>query len=1240
MSLALVVPLLALGQAAQPACTTIAQCAALIADLQAQIAALQAGQGASQTPPLPQATPFIPPPFTPNGCPAPTQNLSFGDSGSGVSNLQQFLKQQGVSIYPEGLVTGFFGPATERAVERFQVRYVIIPGGTPETTGYGVVGPHTRAKIAELCGVNSTGLSQTVSSPETTSAASGQAIEITSVSPASGPVGTTMEIRGRGFSASNNTLSVLLPTGFTAVVPNIASLENGTLIRFTIPETIGGFRVNPSSFYRFGITNVASQNSNVVRFAVTEPGTTSTTETTSSIPSSLSTKFSIGDRVVTISTLNVRASSAADAPLLGTVPTGTLGTVVAGPVSSGGYIRWQVRYDNPALTAWSAENWLIKPTAAVTTSSTTGNASASGITTTQATITWPASGSANSSYACVWPSAGSYAARQCYGTRGGNQAGTSGSNTYTNLQPGTAYSYEVKGTVCPTPGGTGCGYDYPIASGSFTTLAAADTVNTGATSNADLAAYNVITGGTPLANQSFNLQFVIKNIGAAASVASVGNYKIGNSAAGDFNVPALAAGATHSLQRTFSLLAGTYIVRLCANAGASGSIAPESNTANNCIDRAMTVASSTTVMNTGTVSVTSIVPSSGPAGTPAVINGSGFTQTGNTVIVYRPNLTEWKRFTNVESAKSDGTAITFPIPTDIPYDSQTTNRFYFQVVSGNGVASLGTVYAFTVTQGTQTTTVNVVGYVGPVTSSKVYGWACVPGSAAQLPVTVYFNGANPTLSTANRARTEPGFTTSSGCPDTLHGFEVTPPTLPAGTYTVTATAQNPATGAAVSLTPLSGQTTLTVAAPVATLNISSINPAAPMLGSTVTVLGTGFSPAGNSASLFYPIEGTRVVSGIASSNNGTTLQFTLPAGTYDTRNFYLGITNAGGQTSNTFVFQVTSGGSAVVTPSVSGISPASNTVTAGQPTTFTISGTNFKSDAVIVYSGSSSGTIPPTSVSPGPSSQLQFYASGGLAAGTYSFYVRNVADNQTSNAWSYGINPAAPSLSVIFNSPNPATITSGQSATLSWTISGAVSCSISPTVGAITPASGQVSVSPTTNTLYTLTCTSSTGAQTSGSQTVSVTAPSVAPAAISGITPSSAPIGTTVTVNGSGFSATNNTVRVYGPDPATFQLVATYTGVPSTNNGTAIQLTVPASFSGPAGVIAVSPPQTYRITVTNSNQVTSNLYPFYVTSGGSAAANTPATVARTSPTLQLASAVVAVMTIFGEVVLKILGISI
>jgi len=85
---------------------------------------------------------------------------------------------------------------------------------------------------------------------------------------------------------------------------------------------------------------------------------------------------------------------------------------------------------------------------------------------------------------------------------------------------------------------------------------------------------------------------------------------------------------------------------------------------------------------------------------------------------------------------------------------------------------------------------------------------------------------------------------------------------------------------------------------------------------------------------------------------------------------------------------------------------------------------------------------------------------------------------------------------------------------------------------------------------------------------------------------------------------------------------------------------VPASFSGPAGVIAVSPPQTYRITVTNSNQVTSNLYPFYVTSGGSAAANTPATVARTSPTLQLASAVVAVMTIFGEVVLKILGISI
>jgi len=56
------------------------------------------------------------------------------------------------TIYPEGLVTGFYGPLTVQAVQRFQIRYDIVTSGTPETTGFGLAGPRTIAKINEVFG--------------------------------------------------------------------------------------------------------------------------------------------------------------------------------------------------------------------------------------------------------------------------------------------------------------------------------------------------------------------------------------------------------------------------------------------------------------------------------------------------------------------------------------------------------------------------------------------------------------------------------------------------------------------------------------------------------------------------------------------------------------------------------------------------------------------------------------------------------------------------------------------------------------------------------------------------------------------------------------------------------------------------------------------------------------------------------------------------------------------------------
>ncbi len=77
--------------------------------------------------------------------PVLTRTLSLGSQGEDVSDLQRFLTKTGDYTYGE--VTGYFGAATEAAVQRYQARNNILSSGTPDTTGYGAVGPNTRTHI-------------------------------------------------------------------------------------------------------------------------------------------------------------------------------------------------------------------------------------------------------------------------------------------------------------------------------------------------------------------------------------------------------------------------------------------------------------------------------------------------------------------------------------------------------------------------------------------------------------------------------------------------------------------------------------------------------------------------------------------------------------------------------------------------------------------------------------------------------------------------------------------------------------------------------------------------------------------------------------------------------------------------------------------------------------------------------------------------------------------------------------
>jgi len=70
-----------------------------------------------------------------------------GMSSSDVKRLQSLLSDL-PEIYPEGLITGYFGFLTEKAIQRFQVQYGITSLSTDP--GYGYVGPKTRAKLQEI----------------------------------------------------------------------------------------------------------------------------------------------------------------------------------------------------------------------------------------------------------------------------------------------------------------------------------------------------------------------------------------------------------------------------------------------------------------------------------------------------------------------------------------------------------------------------------------------------------------------------------------------------------------------------------------------------------------------------------------------------------------------------------------------------------------------------------------------------------------------------------------------------------------------------------------------------------------------------------------------------------------------------------------------------------------------------------------------------------------------------------
>lgn len=78
-------------------------------------------------------------------CPAFTRDLRRGAQGDDVRELQQHLMKALPDAFSEDKVTGFFGPATEKALKHFQEM-------SDMGTSTGFFGPRTRMEMGKRCG--------------------------------------------------------------------------------------------------------------------------------------------------------------------------------------------------------------------------------------------------------------------------------------------------------------------------------------------------------------------------------------------------------------------------------------------------------------------------------------------------------------------------------------------------------------------------------------------------------------------------------------------------------------------------------------------------------------------------------------------------------------------------------------------------------------------------------------------------------------------------------------------------------------------------------------------------------------------------------------------------------------------------------------------------------------------------------------------------------------------------------